>query len=925
MRPGKKRRRLSKARTKSNRSSSSSNLRLLRFQTLESRQLLAGDVGLDPTPLADITGMWVTVGDREYFTSEQASVSIDMYQGETLQVTGIQYRMGDTATPEDGVVAFESYVRREHGAAEIGSYDYTDGRFGDPVDETVAGGQSVSHPGLDGGWQLDLIDNRVAVVAIRYFGNESVVEDRMYIDLNVTPSVESTAWTESISPVTGTWDVTQDELAGNSLDAAAGLTVIETGTVTSGRYEIGVKAKTVQEHTFANGFVVVDYKNENDFVYAGLRLTDNQWVIGHFDGAFNDLATLTEDIQPRQVYDLRVAIDGTKVALAADGVMRVKHDFARPLDQGDVGLANQYAYTHFTEFHVFDNSDTLAPEPQQAYDEAVTAANLANEAAAAAADLADQTAAAGDAAEINAVALESASAQADAAVAEAVAAHADVTAAVTESLSTIELASSTIDAAMLDQQSAADSLGSLTVALADAEANVVDLIQQHEQALQSLGDLPQLYADATQNADAAVAASNDAEATAASARRAADEADALVEASADEKKSIRRAVEKAARKANQAAQNAEVAAQEAAEIAAAALEELQQISDELAAAQSVADQIDQSLSDAQQSVASIEQSIDDTRVTLDAATLSIQENQAALDAAELQLPELQAQQDLLAQQVTDTSAAAESATHAAADARAEADFAATDAEASAAEALRLNQEADAANQVLVAAELALQEAIAAEQAAIENGDTSLVYSVNFNNQDDGAFETVSGVSDRLAGQLHLSPGENGLAIAVLDQSALPDRTATRMYATVRADALPGLENNGFIVFDYHSPTDFKFTGADATGDRWVLGEFVDGQRIDVAALDEIIGEGPAYEMQAWIENNTLTLLVEGQQKLQHTFDGPIDDGQIGVATEGAQSRFDQVAVMRLFGGAGDAGIDTPSDPASTDAAINELF
>ena len=104
---------------------------------------------------------------------------------------------------------------------------------------------------------------------------------------------------------------------------------------------------------------------------------------------------------------------------------------------------------------------------------------------------------------------------------------------------------------------------------------------------------------------------------------------------------------------------------------------------------------------------------------------------------------------------------------------------------------------------------------------------------------------------------------------------------------------------------------------------------VDGELVDVATLDEVIGEGPAYELQIWIEDHTLTFLVEGQQKLDHTFDQPIDDGQIGVASHNARSRFDQVAVMQLYGGAGDVGIenDAPaaSDPAANDAAINELF
>ena len=81
-------------------------------------------------------------------------------------------------------------------------------------------------------------------------------------------------------------------------------------------------------------------------------------------------------------------------------------------------------------------------------------------------------------------------------------------------------------------------------------------------------------------------------------------------------------------------------------------------------------------------------------------------------------------------------------------------------------------------------------------------------------------------------------------------------------------------------------------------------------------------------MQIWIEGDTLSFLIEGQQKLQHTFDSAIDDGQIGVATYNARSRFDQVAVMQLHHGSGDVGIeqaDPPANAGATDAALAELF
>ena len=179
----------------------------MQFQSLEPRQLLAADgfeatnLVEDDSPLADITGLWVTVADREYFTSERAAVTIDMNEGETLQVTGIQYRVGESMSEGDGVIAFESYVRREHGASATGSFDYTNGRFANPTEQETAAGQLVVHQGFDSGWQLDVIDNRVAVVAIRYFGDEFVIEDRMMFDVNVVVADDNQTWTDAINPL----------------------------------------------------------------------------------------------------------------------------------------------------------------------------------------------------------------------------------------------------------------------------------------------------------------------------------------------------------------------------------------------------------------------------------------------------------------------------------------------------------------------------------------------------------------------------------------------------------------------------------------------------------------------------------------------------------------------------------------------------
>ncbi len=889
--------------------------RLLRFQSLESRQLLAGDLGFDE-PLADITGMWITVGDREYFTSEQASVTVDMFAGETLQVTGIRYNLDETATPEDGVIAFESYVRREHGAAEVGSYDYTNGRFADPVDTEIAGGETVLHSGFESGWQLDVIDNRVAVVAIRYFEDEFVVEDRLLVDVNVIQPEDVANWTETISPVRGDWTSDPDGLGGDSrIDETAGLTVIQAGAASGDRYEIGVKAKTVEENTYANGFVVVDYRNENDFVYAGLRSIADQWVIGHFDGDYNDLVALDQEINPQQVYDLRVAVDGSHVALAADGIVRVSHDFDRSLEQGSIGLANQYAFTHFKNFQFFDNTD-----PEVAVEKAQLKADLANEASTAASNAAAEAERARQQAESNAIELGSAVEAAQVVAEEADLEYAAAVQAIADAEAILDRIPSAIEAAEDDHKDASKDVREVGKDLEDAEEDLEDLIRQSDRLEEQANELSEQQQTARQAAEQANQESQAAALAATTARKVSDEAEQAAE---DAPKSERKAAEKIAKEADKAADKAEKNADEAAEEAEDANETLSELDEELIEIREEFEQLAVDLTEAEQEVLAAEKLLGEAIDRVEAAAQRIEDAEADRDRAEQRLEELS---DLVGQLAEDAARAhdhVELAEQHAGAARESAEQAAGLAQEAADEALRLEREAATAADVLAAAVSAL-EALQAENDST-HGDFR-AYALNFNHQDDGAFESTAGSSELAAGQLHLIPGDTGLAVSVLDNESLPDRTSTRVYTTVRADALPGFDQNGFIVFDYQSPDDFKYAGAWADTDKWAVGEVVDGQLVDLAILDEAIGEGPAYELQVWIEDKTLTLLVEGQQKLQHVFDQSVDDGQIGVASYNARSRFDQVAVMQLHGGAGDVGIEQADiNPAASDAAINELF
>ena len=908
--------------------------RRLGLQLLESRQLLAGDVA---TPLADITGLWIDVNGREYFTSEQAAVTIDMTAGETLRVTGVRYGLSEVVTPDHGVVAFESYVRREHGAAATGSFDYTDGRFADPVEAPLAGGEIVVHPGFESGWQLDVIDNRVTVVAIRYFGNEFVVEDRMLVDINVMPEPEDPGWTHAVRPVEGDWAPDDPDAVGGDSRAkagTAGLSVIETATAPGDRFEIGVKAKTVEESTWANGFVVVDYQDENDFVYAGLRAIADKWVIGHFDGDYNDLVAIDQPIESQQFYDLRVAVDGSHLALAADGVFRISYDFERPLGVGAVGLANEYALTHFKEFQLFQNGtagevlagaetvdvaglESALAEARELADRARAASDEASQAAEQAAQDAELAQTSLDEAKQLHLQAEQTSKQAVDAYQQAQQAATDAEQTHRSAYDELQQAARTAQEAS-KQAAAADralqlrerAAKSVRYRYAETQSRLQESEDRHSQSVQSL-------ADAVSHHDTAVANHEEA-------HRAYEEAQARLDDELSKKE--RKAAERAAADAERAAEKAAKSVADAQESVENAKRNVAESGEVLNQHRAYTERFTILIEQYERTFADTQRQAEETQA------VAVQAEQRANDARqnyEQSRRDLELQSERVAE-ARDEQLVAKNALESAANRLQEAGSLAGSASQHAHEArdhaARLAHEAALAERAASEAQVALDDAQQPQGPRVdgltptEPTADEIAYALNFNHQDAGSFETAAGHTELVAGQFHLVPTVGEEAVAVMDNESLPERTATRAYATVRMDAFDRYDQNGFIVFDYESPENFKYAGVWGDADRWAIGEVVDGEWLDRATeADETISAGPAYELQIRLTGDSATLIVGGVWMLQYEFESDLNDGQLGIATNSARSRFDQIAVLRLHETVGE------ETNEATDAALEELF
>ncbi|MCA9040767.1 MAG: hypothetical protein KDA65_10500, partial [Planctomycetaceae bacterium] len=133
-------------------------------------------------------------------------------------------------------------------------------------------------------------------------------------------------------------------------------------------FELSAEVKSMNgANRWLDGFLIFDYKNENNFKYAGFFTGHNQWIIGHYEGDFNNrLAQVDWDdsgrtINTNTVYTLHVRVDGVTVYLSVDGEFITQANFGGALAAGKVGMASQNAVTRFDNFILDEKVDPGAP------------------------------------------------------------------------------------------------------------------------------------------------------------------------------------------------------------------------------------------------------------------------------------------------------------------------------------------------------------------------------------------------------------------------------------------------------------------------------------------------------------------------------------------------------------------------------------
>ena len=181
-------------------------------------------------------------------------------------------------------------------------------------------------------------------------------------------------------------------------------------------------------------------------------------------------------------------------------------------------------------------------------------------------------------------------------------------------------------------------------------------------------------------------------------------------------------------------------------------------------------------------------------------------------------------------------------------------------------------------------------------------------SADFNDASMQAFAPDSGVWNVQSGALAVSatsPTTDAAAVYYHD-TYLP--TYYEIVAQIRAEKpTAGWNANAYIIFDYFSPTNFKFAGINVSTNKYEMG-YRDASGWHVVRQTSVqVKPDQYYNLVVAVNGTAVTVMVNGAAAFEFVFPAQIVDGQpvplnkglIGMGSQGARGTFDNVAVQVL--------------------------
>ncbi|MEZ6044188.1 MAG: VCBS repeat-containing protein [Planctomycetaceae bacterium] len=135
----------------------------------------------------------------------------------------------------------------------------------------------------------------------------------------------------------------------------------------------------------------------------------------------------------------------------------------------------------------------------------------------------------------------------------------------------------------------------------------------------------------------------------------------------------------------------------------------------------------------------------------------------------------------------------------------------------------------------------------------------------------------------------------GLGVAFLEnQIPLPNSFE---FSTVMASySAAGFWNDGFLVFDYQGPNDFKYAGMFTGQDEWIIGHYQGNWGNRIASASRELYTSTEYTLLLKVDGDHVALYVDGLPVVDGTFTNGIGDGTVGVAGYNSRTSFDNIEI-----------------------------
>jgi hypothetical protein len=193
---------------------------------------------------------------------------------------------------------------------------------------------------------------------------------------------------------------------------------------------------------------------------------------------------------------------------------------------------------------------------------------------------------------------------------------------------------------------------------------------------------------------------------------------------------------------------------------------------------------------------------------------------------------------------------------------------------------------------------------------IPGGSRDVLRTASFSDGGKHGLVADSGVWDTTGGTLNVSAASKGgdaAAVVYLDQT-LP--TYYELLSTVSFQApTAGWNGNAYLIFDYFSPTDFKFAGIDAATNKAVVGHrTAQGWIIDATGVVPAgVQSNKAYDLEVVVNGLVVTVYVSGSARLSYQFaprwidNQPygLNKGLVGLGSNNSRGQFQNFTVQDL--------------------------